>query len=284
MESISSASDTSCDEEESDGSKNSSISLSSELSKADKGFSDSGCALTSDTSVSMLDASNFHRNNTKYENADTPSECYSFDIYTKLEKVQISDDSEPQNNKKSCYRKNNNLSKSFVCGNIDSESSSCSEHLHKKIKGSSSLDEQVSMSEGYSSKEDSDVMENMDRSSPDIQGKSSDDVMHDKKSLKNFKAVQKLRSLQIHAKVSESDSSNEDMQNVKIKYRSHPPAGRRGKSPRCNDGCIPSVCMDSAIAASTARGRMKYPLWEKRNSVTTLVDINSLTPSDEDIG
>lgn len=280
LELISSASDTSCDEEESDGSKNSSTSLSSESCKTNKPHSDSGC-VASDTSVSLTDVNDFVRKKMKYENAHTVLDCYNFDIHTKLEKVQISDDSEPQNHLKS-YGKHNHL-----YGEIDSESSSGSESPHhKKIKGSTSLDEQdISMSEGmdYSSKEDSGVMESTDHSS-DIHGKSSDDNIADKKSIKNFKAVQKLRSLQIHSKVSESDSSNEDMQNIKVKYRSHPPAGRRGKSPRRSNGCTPFVCMDSAIAASVAKGRIKYPLWEKRNSVTTLVDINSAAPSDEDIG
>lgn len=286
LELISSASDTSCDEEESDGSKNSSTSLSSEPCKAYKVSSDSGCAFASDTSVSLSDINNFAKKELKCESSCTALDCDSFDIHTKLERVQISDESEPQNNLKNVCNKHSPFSKPFGYRDVDSESSSCSESPHhKKIKGSSCTEKQVFMSEytGYSSKEDSGVMENMDRSSPDMQSKSSDDDIDDKKSIKNLKAVQKLRSLQLQAKVSESDSSNEDMHNFKIKYRSHPPAGRRGKSPRHNDGCIPSVCLNSAIAISVSKGRMKYPLWEKRNSVTTLVDINSFAPSDKDI-
>lgn len=247
------------------------------------GLSDSGCALASDSSALSVGETSNHIERKSKSNAH---DVFSFDIHTKLEKVQISDDYGPQHNNLMSYDKHNPFAKSFLYREIDSESSSCSESPHhKKIKGNISPD-QVSMGEAtdYSSKEDSGVTESMDCSSPDMQEKSSDDDLQDKKSTKNFKAVQKLRSLQMHVKVLESDSSNEDMQNVKIKYRSHPPAGRRGKSPRRNSGCIPSICWDSAIIASAAKGRVKYPLWEKRNSVTTLVDINSSAPTEEDIG
>lgn len=214
------------------------------------------------------------------QSQNSSQNCFSFDIYTKLERVQISDYSEPQTNLRNV---SNLFHHSFMNRETDSESSSCSDSpLHKKIKGNTSLDEQVLMNEvaEYSSKEDSGIAENLGYM--DIQTKSINEA--DKKSLKNFKAVQKLRSLQMHARVLESDSSNEETHHIKIKYRNHPPVCRRGKSPRRNNGCTPSVCMDSAITASVLKGRVKYPLWEKRSSVTTLVGNSSAAPSDEDIG
>ncbi|KFM75022.1 Protein timeless, partial [Stegodyphus mimosarum] len=282
LELVSSASESSGDEE-SDGSKNSSASLSSEPSKSN-GLSDSGCPSTSDSSVIFSDE--------RKGCLEESKKCGTLDIHTELEKVQICDD-DPKIN---IQVKRINSSKNGECKmkvssyrENDSESSSSSESPnHKKIKGSNSSSDEMMLKESLDSpaKYDSALCESMDRSSPDImEGKSSDDdLFEDKKSTKNLKAVHKLRCLQIHSKILESDSSNEDVQAVKVKYRSHPPAGRRGKSPRRNNGCIPSVCMDSAFAVSCVRGRMRYPLWEKRNSVSALVDASCPTPTDDDIG
>ncbi|XP_035212664.1 protein timeless-like isoform X2 [Stegodyphus dumicola] len=281
LELVSSASESSGDEE-SDGSKNSSSSLSSEPSKSN-GLSDSGCPSNSDVSVIFSDE--------RKDCLEESKKCGSLDIHTELEKVQICDD-DPKFN---IQVKRINSSKNGECKmkvssyrDNDSESSSSSESPHhKKIKGSNSSSDGMKLKESSEgpSKYDSALCESMDHSSPDItESKSSDDDLFEDKKSKNLKAVHKLRCLQIHSKILESDSSNEDVQDVKVKYRSHPPAGRRGKSPRRNNGCIPSVCMDSAFAVSCVRGRMRYPLWEKRNSFSALVDASCPTPTDDDIG
>ncbi|CAL1282241.1 unnamed protein product [Larinioides sclopetarius] len=283
IELISSASETSEDEEESDGSKNSSTSLSSEPSKNMDTSLDSGCPLTSEASFSFKTK----RSNLRHFKSETiKKEPLVSEIHTKLEKVQISDDcsskttqTRPRNEHES---KLNNI---YLGDGYVSEGSSCSEKPHhKKMKGHSSpsyanVDEMASCS-----KTDSAI--SMRGSSPEMMNikSSDDDIFEDAKPLKNLKAVQKLRCMQMSSKMSESDSSNEDIQSKKIKYRNHPPTGRRGKSPRRNNGCTPSICMSSAYEVSSSKGRIKYPLWEKRNSVSTLVAITSPTPSDEDIG
>ncbi|GFT00901.1 protein timeless [Nephila pilipes] len=286
IELISSASESSEDDEESDGSKNSSTSLSSEVSKNMDTGNDSGCPLTSEISFPLKNKRSNLRQ-LKYENSK--KEPLISDIGTKLEKVQIIDDSictSKTTQTKALIDRDSKVKIISLKNENFSESSSSSETpYHKKMKGyCSPSDFNANEIVSCCSKADSAVC--MRGGSPDmIESKSSDDdIFEETKPVKNFKAVQKLRCMQINMKMSESDSSNEDIQSKKVKYRTHPPTGRRGKSPRRNNGCTPSICMSSAYEVSCSKGRIKYPLWEKRNSVSTLVDISSPTPSDEDIG
>ncbi|GFY74848.1 protein timeless, partial [Trichonephila inaurata madagascariensis] len=287
IELISSASESSEDDEESDGSKNSSTSLSSEPSKNMDTGPDSGCPLTSQTLFPLKNKRSNLRQS-KYENPK--KEPLLSDIGTKLEKVQITDDfiGTAKTAQTKAVIDSEHTIKNFALKKDEhcSESSSSSETpYHKKMKGYCSPgDVNVNEIASCSSKADSGIC--MRGSSPDmITNKySDDDIFEEPKPVKNLKAVQKLRCMQMNMKMSESDSSNEDIQSKKVKYRTHPPTGRRGKSPRRNNGCTPSICMSSAYEVSCSKGRIKYPLWEKRNSVSTLVDINSPTPSDEDIG
>ncbi|GIY41860.1 protein timeless [Caerostris darwini] len=285
IELISSASETSEDDEESDGSKNSSASLSSNPSKNTSTYLDSGYPLTSESSCSVKNK----RSLRQLKSENSRKEPLVLDIHTKLEKIQISDDSVFNSKMTQTRCKNDHVNRSKTSsiddGNYSETSSSSGTPHHKKMKGSNSSSD-ITIDKIISSCSKNDSAISMRCSSPEMMSvkSSDDDIFEETIPVKNLKAVQKLRCLQKNTKMSESDSSNEDIQSKKIKFRYHPPTGRRGKSPRRNSGCTPSICMSSAYEVSCSKGRIKYPLWEKRNSVSTLVALNSPTPSEEDIG
>ncbi|XP_055930406.1 protein timeless-like isoform X2 [Argiope bruennichi] len=279
IELISSASETSEDEQESDGSKNSSTSLSSEQSKNRDTCLDSGCP------PEAIFPLKTKRNRRQLKGENTKKEPLVSDIHTKLEKVQIKDDCTSKTTQTKSQKDSENKQNIIYADGNASESSSGSETpQHKRMKGYSSPGYANVDDMANNSKTDSAV--SMRGSSPEMMNtkSSDDDIFEQTQPLKNLKAVQKLRCMQMNSKMSESDSSNEEIHSNKLKYRNHPPTGRRGKSPRRNTGCSPSICMSSAFEASSSKGRIRYPLWEKRNSVSTLVAITSPTPSDEDIG
>ncbi|GIY81203.1 protein timeless, partial [Caerostris extrusa] len=238
------ASETSEDDEESDGSKNSSASLSSNPSKNTSTYLDSGYPLTSESSCSVKNK----RSLRQLKSENSRKEPLVLDIHTKLEKIQISDDSvfNSKMTQTRCKNDHENRTKtsSIDDGNYSETSSSSGTPHHKKMKGShSSSDITIDKIISSCSKNDSAI--SMRCSSPEMMSvkSSDDDIFEETIPVKNLKAVQKLRCLQKNTKMSESDSSNEDIQS-----------------------------------------RIKYPLWEKRNSVSTLVALNSPTPSEEDIG
>lgn len=275
---VSSASEDSEDEQESDGSKNSDSSSSSDPSKIMDTFSDSGCHLTVEKSVP------FKRENSNMDQAKCKtSRCvYTVpDIRTDLEKVQISDESggTPQ----TISLKDDQSGTLKVAVSMDGVDYDYLPY-HKRMKGNPlpPLSE-VPDHENPKCQRDSGISE-CSLSTDMMDSKSSDDDVFDVKPEKTTKSTQHHRSPPLNSKMSESDSSNEDVQNMKIKYRCHPPNVKRNKTGRRNSGCSPAICMESAVEAMYSKGRIRYPLWEKRNSVSTLVGINSSTPSNDDIG
>ncbi|XP_054721438.1 protein timeless-like isoform X2 [Uloborus diversus] len=289
---ISSPSDSSEDDEGSDGSKNSSASMSSEPSKvintSDSGYpvSDSSLNKSEDNSV----------NNNEMDSSEKLTACCNDSticyngIQTKLQKVQLSEEDEASTNQvspppappKNVFfgkTKHRISSKSNYDQNENyPESSSSSESpLHKKIKGNcfSKDSAKVELTD-----DDTVLSMSLGGSSADFRDKSSEENFPDRKANKNSK-LHKMRSAQNQPKILESDSSNEDL--IKnTKHRNHPPVFWRGKSPRRSNGCIPSICLDSANLVSSKR-RFRYPLLEKRNSMLTLLDETALAPSDDDL-
>lgn len=278
---VSSASEDSEDEQESDGSKNSDSSSSSDPSKVMDTFNDSGSPLTVEKSVP------FKRENKNTEQAKCKtSRCVYTepDIRTDFEKVQITDESggTPQTNS---LKDDPKLKIASSIDGIDyGNSSPCVSPYHKRMKGNPlpPLSE-VPDHENQKCQRDSGISE-CSLSTDMMDSKSSDDDVFDVKPEKPTKSIQHHRSPPLNSKMSESDSSNDDAQSKKIIYRCHPPNVKRSKTGRRNSGCSPAICMESAVEAMYSKGRIRYPLWEKRNSVSTLVGINSSTPSNDDIG
>lgn len=284
MELVSSASEDSENEQESDGSKNSDTSSSSDPSKLMDIFSDSACPLTADESFT------YKRENTNMEQPKGESSRYAYtvpEIRTVFEKVQINDESgrTHQNTQTNCL-KDNQSGKLKVALSLDGidygNSSPCVSPYHKRVKGNPlpTLSEVPT----HEKQRDSGISEDFLSADMMDSSKSSDDDVFDIKPEKQTKTIQHHRSIPLNSKMSESDSSNDDVQNKKMKHRCHPPNVKRNKNGRRNSGCSPALCMESALEAMHFKGRIRYPLWEKRNSVSTLVGINSSTPSSDAVG
>ncbi|XP_076323972.1 protein timeless-like isoform X1 [Tachypleus tridentatus] len=259
---VSSGSESSGEETESDTSKHSSVTLSSESSNKKSSHShssDSGFIQTSDACATESCTSSPTSKNSLYK----WESCSFYD-----EETNKSSGSEQQNLK----------------NGVDHAENSLAECTAVLLPTYSSKEEQIentdSSSSGFSNGRSSSDDENKKQMPQNIQ-------VNDHRREAHPKATAKHRSVHSSLKEAESDSSNEDESVVKSKQRSHPPVGRKGKSNNPSYGvkCSPSVCFEAALAAAAAKGKssLRDLVWDKRKDVRILHDISTHSPSDDDI-
>ncbi|XP_022248299.1 protein timeless-like [Limulus polyphemus] len=258
---VSSGSESSGEETESDTSKNSSTNLSSDSSAKKPSHiynSDSGFIQTSDT-CSSQSCSSSPANKKTLSKWDS-NKCHE-------EKIKPTEFS--QNEQDDLVSHVNKSTLKSV--------SRCLPNLTAKEEQVEKMD---SSSSGFFNDFLSSDEENKDETSQCIQANEYHREGHTKSSAKH-------RIVHSFLKEAESDSSNEDESVVPTKQRSHPPIGRKGKSNNSVYGvkCSPSVCFEAALAATASKGKssLRDLVWDKRKDVRILHDGSTHGPSDDDI-